>query len=381
MSAGASSGAPPRAAVLFVDHATNLGGAQHVLLNLLRDLDRRWLTPHVATQSGALADAARELGVRVHEASLPRLRHLMAPWRLIRGAAVLRQIIDSEAITLVHANTARASLYAVAALRARQCALVWHVHDIFEPGWYVRSMCRRADVAIAVSAAAAAALPCASKVYIVHNGVHAEHFSRDPSEEAANLRRQWGVPSRAILVGQVARLQPWKGQRDVIAAASLLQRDRDDVYFAIVGGDVFDDAAAYAAELRATVREQNLERHVILAGHQDDVAAVLSAVDIVVHASDREPFGMALIEAGASGRPVVAYDSGGVAEIVQHERTGLLVRPNDPVALAEAIRRLIENPTLARSLGDQARADVHARFDAKTHVNRIETVYRQVLAD
>lgn len=375
----ASSSASAGAAVLFVDHATSLGGGQHVLLNLLRAIDRSWLVPHVATPPGALADGVRALGVAVHELPMPPLRHPLGLWRLGRGASALRRLIDGEGIALVHANTMRASLYASAAVRRRRCAFVWHVHDIFEPGWYLRYMCGRADAAVAVSAAAAAPLPCAAKVRVVHNGVAPERFCVERSAEAVRLRERWGVPPSATLVGQVARLTPWKGQRDVLAVADRLQRERDDVYVVIVGGDVFGDAADYAAELEAAVRARGMGARLLLAGHRDDIPTVLSAVDIVVHASDREPFGMVLIEAGAAARPVVAYAGGGVDEIVSHERTGMLVQSKHPSALADAIERLIDDPTLARSLGENARDEVCGRFDVRAQARGIEVVYREVL--
>ena len=368
-----------RVAVLFVDHATALGGAEQVLLTLLRDLDRTWLVPHVATQPGALADAARALGVAVHELPLRRLRHPLAAWRLGRGAYGLRRLIRREAITLVHANTVRASLYASAALPARGCGLVWYVHDIVPSGWFGRRMCRVSAAVIAVSAAVAAALPCAAKVQVISNGVHPEDFAARRPTDAAQLRAQWGIPPDATLVAQIARLQPWKGQRDVIAVAEMLREAGDRLYVVIVGGDIFGDAAAYAEDLKAMIGRRHLAAHVRLVGHCDDIAAVLNAVDIVVHASDCEPFGMALIEAGAAARPVVAYASGGVPEILRHEHTGLLVPAGDRAALAAALRRLLRDPQLARSLGAAARAEVQARFDARDMARKVEAVYARVL--
>jgi len=366
--------------ILFVDHATAPGGAEHALLTLFAALDRTRFAPQLASPAGALADAASGLGIRVHHLPLPRLRAAPgAPWHLARAVAALMRIIRESGVELVHVNTVRASVYGGLAARLTRRRLVWHVHDILEPGVYVRGMCRAADVAVAVSAAVAAPLPCVGKVRVIHNGVRSETFRINRTPEAARLRAQWGIPPAAPLVGQVARLQPWKGQRDVIAVAEMLAGDVPDLHVAVVGGDIFGDAPAYERELRARVRDRGLTGRVVFAGHQDDVPAVLAALDVLVHASDREPFGRILIEAGAAGLPVVAYASGAVPEIIVHDKTGVLVPPGDRGALAAALRRVLADPALARRLGETARAEVAVRFDARRLTRELEHVFDAVL--
>ncbi len=365
--------------LLFVDHAQARGGAQNALLLLLEQIDRSRFAPHLATQPGTLAEAARSLGVAVHEVPLPRLRHRpAAPWLLARGAATLTRLIHREGCALVHANSLRASAYAGAAALLTGRPLVWHVHDILPASAYVRWICRRCRLAIAVSQAAAAPLPCAEKVEVVYNGVRADDFAADRGEEAARLRRAWGVPPDAILIGHVARLQPWKGQRDVIAAAELL-RDLDGVYFALIGGDIFHDAATYEREIKNAVRSRNLAGRVVFAGHQEDMPSTLAALDIVAHASSNEAFGRVLIEAAAAGVPTAAYAGGAAAEVITDGQTGLLVPPGDVVALAAALRRLASEPQLRRQLAEAARREVRQRFDATKITRATERLLARLL--
>jgi glycosyltransferase involved in cell wall biosynthesis len=371
---------PETIRILIVHHATALGGAEHSLLVLLRHLDRTRFVVHLATQPGVLAAAARQLRVTVHEVPLARLRgEPAAPWRFARGVAALMRTITREDVALVYANTMRASLYALPAAWFTRRPLVCHVHDIFAPGLYVRTMCALSTAVIAVSAAAAKPLPCTQKVHVVHNGLHFPDFQGDRREPAARLRAAWGVPPAATVIGQVARLQPWKGQRDFIAVAENLLQTLPDVYFVIVGGDIFADARAYEEELKATVARRNLSHRVIFAGHQEDVAAVLNALDVLVHASTDEPFGRILIEAGAVGLPVVAYGGGGVSEILVDGRTALVVPPGDRTAPAAALRRVVGDPALARALGDAARADICARFDARALTRAAERVLESAI--
>lgn len=365
--------------VLFVDHARALGGAERSLLLLLRHLDRARFTPHLATRPGRLADAARALGVAVHDVPLVRLRgQAAAPWRFARGVAALAWIIRRERIAVVSSNTMRASLYVAAAARLTRRPFVWHVRDIVAAGAYPRLMCACSRAAIAVSTAAAASLPCARKVRVIHNGVRPEDFQAGRSSEASRLRAAWGVPDGAVLIGQVARLAPWKGQRDVLAAAEIVLREFPDTYFAVIGGDIFGTASQYAHDLRSAVAQRGLAGRIVFTGHRDDVPAVLQALDVLVHASRDEPFGRILVEAGAAGRPVVAYASGAAGEIVVHEQTGLLVAPGDPAALAAGLMRIAGNRPLGEALGANARRHVAAHFDIRTLTREMEVVLQEV---
>ncbi len=360
--------------VLFVDHSGALGGAQFSLLQVLERRDRGRFTPQLVAH-GRLADAGRACGARVHEVALARLRgESAAPWRLLRGVYELTAIIRRERIATVCSNSMRASIYAAVAALATRRPHVWHVRDMLHRGVYTHALGASCAAAIAVSRAAAEVLPCTKKTHVIHNGVNLDAFQAVSREMTGALRATWGVPPDAVLVGHVARLQSWKGQRDVIAAAEIVLQVMPDVHFAIIGGDIFGDASTYEAELKAMVAERSLSSRVVFTGHQEDVATTMAALDIVVHASREEPFGRVLIEAGAAGRPVVAYASGGVREIVIDGQTGLLVNAGEPAALAAGVERLVHDPALAHALGTQARTHVSKCFDIRETTRRLEEV-------
>jgi glycosyltransferase involved in cell wall biosynthesis len=365
--------------ILFVDHATALGGAEISMLTLLDQLDRSRFVPHLATLTGKLAEAGRRRGLATHEVPLHRLwGQATAPWRLARGAFALSRVVRNQGIDLIVANTMRASVYAGAAALLTRRPLIWHVHDIFRSGVYVETMSRVATLTVAVSRAAAAPLPCPKRVRVVYNGVRVDRLLRDSREERSPVRAKWGVPNEAVLIGQVARLQPWKGQRDVIAATELL-RDLPNTYVAIIGGDIFQDSLRYERQLKEQVRSKGLAERIVFTGHQENMSAVFAALDVVVHASDNEPFGRVLVEAGAAGLPVVAYASGASPELVQHEVTGILVEPKDIAALAGGIRRLVTHPALACDLGRRAREVAQERFDAPKIAREFEELFTAVL--
>jgi glycosyltransferase involved in cell wall biosynthesis len=159
----------------------------------------------------------------------------------------------------------------------------------------------------------------------------------------AGLRAALGTP----LVGIVARLSPDKRQDRFLRAAALVARERRDVRFAVVGGDILGTHGAYADGLRGLAAELGIAERVTFAGHRPDVYAWIDALDVLVHPAEREPFGLVVLEALALGKRVVATDAGGPAEILAGDPRGELVPALDSDGLAAAIRRALERPSPA----------------------------------
>jgi glycosyltransferase involved in cell wall biosynthesis len=147
------------------------------------------------------------------------------------------------------------------------------------------------------------------------------------------------------------------------------------------GGNIFGDAAWYERELKAEIVRRGLAHRVLLPGHQEDIPALLAALDILVHASSNEPFGTILLEAGAARLPIAAYESGGVTEMLTHEVNALLVRQGDRAGLAAAVSRLIAQPDLARALGQAAQTTVRERFDVRRMVQEVQDVLGSLLRE
>lgn len=219
--------------------------------------------------------------------------------------------------------------------------------------------CAHRVVANARAAAAQLALERvpAHKVAVVPNGLHVEHFT--PRALPSSLRR----------VAMVANLRPEKGQDVLIDAVPEVLRRFPDARFDLIG----DGSERAALERRA--RERGVADAVSFLGHREDVAALLAASDIFVLPSRSEAFPNALLEAMAAGIPVVASAVGGVTEIVEDERNGLLVPPGDAGALARQICRLMDDSALATTLADNARTLVQTRFSFDRMVAAIDDIY------
>ncbi|TML00114.1 MAG: glycosyltransferase [Actinobacteria bacterium] len=163
------------------------------------------------------------------------------------------------------------------------------------------------------------------------------------------------LPPGVTMVGIVGRLQPWKGQDRLLEAQAILRRRGFPMHLMIVGGDSYGYSPEYARSLPALVSRLGLDDAVTLVGEVPDPMPFIEQMDILVNASDPEPFGLVLLEGMAAAVPVVAVDSGGPRDIVEHERTGILASSGNPEDLADALERLLSSAPLRHALGHAGR--------------------------
>ena len=365
--------------ILYVDHATALGGAERSLLALLQRLDRTRFRPLLAANPGPLADAATNQQVPVFTVRMSRLRgQLGAMLDLWRGARALADVIRRERVAIVHSNVMRASFYAALASKLTHCSFVWHVRDIHAEGWYVRLMGYLADRTIAISRAVARPLRD-SHAEVIYNGLDLDEY--DPySIDGVAFRGELGVRGDTLLVGIVGRVRPWKGQRVFLEAASQVAERVSRIHLLIVGDTIFQAKEDYLGQLKRLAQDHGIADSVTFTGHRSDVAQILAALDILVHCSEAEPFGRVLIEGMSMAKPVVAFADGAVPEIVVDGETGLLVPPGDVAALAAGIEHLLQNEPVRRAMGEKGRSRVEAMFTAEQMTRNVEKVYEELLS-
>lgn len=194
-------------------------------------------------------------------------------------------------------------------------------------------------------------------IAVIPNGVDlAAYIERTPS---AQIQR----------IVTVANLRPEKEHETLIASAAALVRSYPHLRFQIVGD------GPRKGELQELTAACGLSQHVEFLGHCDDVPSVLAAADAFVLPSRSEAFPNSVIEAMAAGLPVIANAVGGLLDLIDHNRTGLLVPPSDAAALTHALRFLIENPTRAAAIGDTARTEIRQRYSFERMVSAFEDLY------
>lgn len=385
--------------VLYVDHTGELGGAEHSLLTLLAGLPAD-VEPIVMSPPGPLRERVRALGIQ----TLPiagtnasfRLHPLHTPLalaQLAHSALAVRRAASRLRADLIHANSVRAGLVVAPGSALRSPPSVVHVRDVLPPG-AAASATRRAVAATAARTiciseyvAQRFSAGAGTRNVVVPNGVDMTRFGLDTAgADRRRVRRDLGVGPDEILLGVVAQITPWKGQDDAIAALASVRKKHPRTRLVLVGEAKFvgrgvrHDNQAFSAALRAQADRLGVADAVHMTGERTDVPALLAALDVALVPSWEEPFGRSVIEAMAMERAVVATSVGGTNEIIEHGRTGLLMRPRHPDEWSAAIDGLIGDAPLRATLGANARASLAGRYDQATSVQQTLAVYRDVLS-
>jgi glycosyltransferase involved in cell wall biosynthesis len=355
----------------------DLGGAQGSVTDLMLRLDPiRFAVEAVSLTDGPAVDRMRELG-------LPAIVLDEADDQaLVRRLAVHLRDRDGD---LLHAHMFRAELLGARAARmAGTKAIVATVHSsrvrsepevsalAAENAFFDRLIAPSGAIAAKVHREGRGAVP----ITVVPNGVDLDRFGAHRSSDGRNeLRATLGIPADAFLIGVVARLEPEKGHRYLLAAWPEIAEALPDAWLVLVGdGSLGSVLRAQASSLPAPT-----DQHVRFAGGRTDVVAMTQALDLAVLPSLREAQGIALLEAMAARVPVVASRVGGIPETIRDEVDGLLVPPADHDALAAAVIRLSRDLVMRRDLSAAGRRRVEDRFNVIESVRRIEAIYLEEL--
>jgi glycosyltransferase involved in cell wall biosynthesis len=195
-----------------------------------------------------------------------------------------------------------------------------------------------------------------------------------PSEPPLSL------PGDVPIVGLVGRLQPWKGQDRMLRAQAILRDRGHRMHLVIVGGDSYGLSPEYAASLPVLIEQLGLGADVTMTGEVPDASPYIEQMDVLVNASDPEPFGIVILEGMARGVAVMAVNSGGPGDFVQDGQTGALARSGQPDALADALAPLLSSPELRERLGRAGRERYLEEFTTAAMCARFFAELEQVLA-
>jgi len=350
------------------------GGAQESYTGLLLRLDRSaYEVRALSLSSGSAVQRLRRLGLEVEvidEADDEAAVHELT-------AYLVRNEID-----LLHAHMYRAEVIgARSAVAAGTAVVLATVHssrvrspeDVATLAALTPVMDRLIVPSSSIAAKVRAEGRGAASFSVVPNGVDLDRF--DLPVAVCALRREFGIPGGAPLLGVVARLEPEKGHRYVIEAMPAILRGAPETWLVIVGeGSLNGELRAQAAALPASAADR-----IVFTGRREDVAAITGDVDVAVLPSLREAQGISILEAMARRKPVVASAVGGIPEVLTNGLDGLLVPPADPRALAEACIRLACSPELRTRMGEAGRAAVEARFSLDAMVRQVEAIYDEEL--
>jgi len=222
----------------------------------------------------------------------------------------------------------------------------------------------------------------ASKCRTVHNGIDPDEFRSSITRDAADVRASLGIPGDAVVVGNAGMIRAWKGQIVLVQAMARLREAHPNLYCLLVGGvsDRYAEDVEYAKGVKRFVAEHGLSDRVVFTGYQSCVADFVQTFDVMVHtAIEPEPFSRSVLEGMTLARAMVATRTGGTPEAIEDGVSGVLVPPNDPTAMADAIAALLRSPDLRRSLGAQAERRIRERFSIRANVEATQAIYEELL--
>ncbi len=349
------------------------GGIKSHVLTLMAGLDRsRFETVLICPPDCSLYAEAEQAG---HQVIPLDLVGEISPTHDLATAFQLRKILRRVRPHILHIHSTKAGLVGRMAMSwmIRRPKIIVTVHSfVFDERvgkrrrattiWAERLLARYADRIIAVSRALRNELVLQmglppEKLQVIYNGVVFQDLPRPRHE--------------GTVIGTVARLAPQKGVEHFIHAAAVVRKKHPSARFVIIGD------GPYRFWLETEAERVGIKDSTEFTGFRADALSIVAGFDVFVLPSIRETFGLALVEAMSQGVPVVASDTGGIPEIVDHMKTGLLTEPRDPDDIAEKVCRLLDDKGLAEQLGRRGCGFVRSTFTAERMLDEVQALYEE----
>ncbi len=379
----------------YLTHGTrNIGGGEYLLASLIRGIRRDTFHPVVFFACrNTIIEGLEAVGVDTVQIPLSRglisryrddvARRPGATLRLLPAAfkdvLALRRAIRTTGIDLLHPHDNLSKLLGGVAAASSGVPTVAHCHDLLGTGWLDRMLliAQRVlmDRIIAVSGSVrdrflrSGADP--DQVRLIENGIDLARFTPGSSSLS---RATFSIPEAHAVIGVIGMFDPVKGHVTLLKAIRHLQ-DRGVTGLCCL----FVGQGRLEADLKNYVKEAGIDSMVRFLSYRRDIPDLIGIMDMVVMPSLRESFGLVALEAMAMNLPVIASRIGGLEEVVEHGRTGLLVAPGDAVVLADAIQRLTEDPGMRKEMGAAGRQRVESRFGLDSTIRRTEDLYLDLL--
>jgi len=365
--------------ILFIDHTAVMGGAELSLLDLASAYAQT--SKVLLFQDGVFRKRLEQAGVRVNIVSVSKNTiNLRASGGLSSLASIpelwnIAGFIAQEAkhYDLILANSQKAFVTAAISSLRVSPPIVWYLHDILTAKHF--SKINRtiaiflanqfaAKVIVNSHATGKAFIAAGGKpelIEVVYNGFDSFKFDNIQIEDSQAVRSQLEI-GNAPLVGLFSRLSYWKGQHVLLEAIKELPQ----VQVILVGTALFGEEE-YVSELKTLAAIPELKDRVHWLGFRDDIPTLMKACDIIVHAStEPEPFGRVIVEGQLAQKPTIASAAGGALEIIKDGKNGCLFPAGNAIALRQSIQKLIENPSLVKTLSQQGYLSAKQNFSSAT---------------
>lgn len=377
--------------VLYLHAGAEMYGADIVLLELLKGLDKGKIKPYVILPcNGPLVEKFKENNIEVEVIEYPILRRKhFNPMGMIKYlkdyfkySKEIVQIAKKRKIDIIHTNTA-AVLEGIYIKKKIKSKLVWHIHEIIVKPKFVHYflsylISKNAEEVITVSKAVKDHLKNTgyfkdNNIKVIYNGVDNKIFNKE--NKTNYIRREFNIPDDALIVGMIGRVNSWKGQADFLEAMDYVLKENKNVYAMLVGG-VFNGEEWRKAELENRIKSMKNNDRIIFSDYRKDTPNIHALYDIFVLPSiNPDPLPTVVLESMASSTPIIGYRHGGICEMVKENENGLLVEVRNVRELSQSISKLILNDRMRNSFGENSLCRQKKIFSLESYISNFEKIY------
>ncbi|AGX43827.1 glycosyltransferase family 4 protein [Clostridium saccharobutylicum] len=383
--------------ILYLHAGAEMYGADKVLLELIKGLDKTRFNPIVVLPcEGILVNALRKEGIETEVIPYPILRRKYFNLKGIikyiisyrKYCKLILKLVKDKNINLLHINTT-AVLEGIYLRKKLKIPMIWHVHEILiNPKIIYKFISfiigKYSDRTVVVSNAVGNHLINSNrvnpnKVKTIYNGVNNAIFNSN--NETEYLREELQIPKDAFIVGMIGRVNAWKGQKDFLAAIEPILAKYHNVYAVMVGG-VFEGEEWRMEELKQKVSESHFKDRIIIQNFRKDCPNLHNIFDIfVLPSTNPDPLPTVVLEAMATGKPVIGYKHGGICEMVVDEETGLLAEVRNTEDMSSKIELLIKDRIKMIDMGIQAKKRQKMMFSLKSYIESFSKLYSNLVSD
>ncbi len=389
-----------RKRILVIDSASEIGGAEIFLLRFMERLDKNKYIPQflLLQEGGRLSDEILQRGYQISNTSMDfsTWRKGQSKWNtlklIILGIKATPRLFNTFLslkrleIDIIQTSCNKSHVSGVILGFLTGIPVLWTLHDFISKEHFSFPLRKLlvffsffAERIITFSDAARRQFvyegAASKKIVTVHHGIDAARFR---AEVKGNIRKELGIAEEKKVITVIGRISYWKGQEYLIKGIPKIVKQYHDSIFLIVGDTLFGETEE-KQKLEKLIRDEGLMDYCIMTDWRTDIPDILKETDILVHTSScPEPFGLVLIEGMSMGKPIIAADAGGVPEIVVNGVTGILVKPADSNAIAEAVINLLSNPEKAKKMGKAGQERVEIVFNIELMVKKIEMLYDEI---
>lgn len=377
--------------ILYLHVGAEMYGADKVMFDLIRNLDKTKYEPYVILpEDGVLVSALKEENIRVDVIPYPILRsqnfHLKGIVSYcidyIKYSRKIKQIAIEEQIDLIHNNTS-AVLEGCYVSKCLKIPQIWVIHEIIMNHKIVfrfvsKIISKFSTATIVVSKAVKNHLESTGyfenkSIQVIYNGVDTHRFNKN--NHCDYLYKEWNIAKKAKVIGMLGRVNSWKGQQNLLKAANIVMQKNEDLYTVFVGS-AFRGKEWLEQQLREEIQKSPFKDRIIFENYRTDSECIHKLFDIfILPSTNPDPLPTVVLEAMASGKPVIGYRHGGICEMVKDGYNGYLVDTCNYEALASKIDFLLNNKALRNTMGKNSEKRLLEHFSMETYVKNFSREY------